>query len=715
MGDSFLEEQEKRRLRYANSGEDTFDDVVEYNDPNFPPSGNPEQDNFDDVVEYNTQDYATDPYADGRVRPDGTSFALNLGRNMLQDGISTTAATQAARLGSWGLTAINPAAGTLAKVASYAVPAIAASGFAEWLTGQFVRPEESTNYDVGANAVSGALTAKLMPPGARTAINSMAGLVADKGSDVASDALKRSAVIDRFKGLGATVPESGLEAISLAERQARGLAKDAPAVLVNRSEAALKRLQDGGFWKRTKSSPTGALQGLEDNLLKTTNELDAELAKIAPGAVNFPSLTEIKDPLVKYINETFLLKEREAALRELDNVLLDYAAAVNTGDISVMNSFKRKLYTRTNYSSEAAVDPTINSLRMAAGDSIKQVVSDGYAQAKGLVPGTASIVDDLNKIDSDLLIVRPLFERYSRLKDNSTLQNAMQGLGDTELGRKLSLATMMGGGIAGGVSPLLSVPATLAAGLYNSQVGKMYRAGGKEFLADGIKSAAPIAGKVGAAAIEALPSVAVKNLIEGTTGSADAQGMPPQESASMAIPDSVKQMLAQQQGQGQVQGPSFLPEVPFANGLPRSTDGWNAQTLQVFLQRRMEGGPDPVAQGMAQKLEGAIHAQDESKAERIIADMAKLYPALFEPGLGVNNKIFHPDDQDEYLRLLKSSARNGRVDAIFLAKQRESFLDPNDSQILPIQEGLVGKIDSQLSQMSRRAPKKGAEAREYAY
>jgi hypothetical protein len=129
----------------------------------------------------------------------------------------------------------------------------------------------------------------------------------------------------------------------------------------------------------------------------------------------------------------------------------------------------------------------------------------------------------------------------------------------------------------------------------------------------------------------------------------------------------------------------------------------------------MQGGPDPVAEGMAQKLEGAIHAQDESKAERIIADMAKLYPALFEPGMGVNNKIFHPDDQDEYLRLLKSSARNGRVDAIFLAKQRESFLDPNDSQILPIQEGLVGKIDSQLSQMSIRAPKKGAEAREYAY
>lgn len=124
---------------------------------------------------------------------------------------------------------------------------------------------------------------------------------------------------------------------------------------------------------------------------------------------------------------------------------------------------------------------------------------------------------------------------------------------------------------------------------------------------------------------------------------------------------------------------------PYQNGLPRRTEAWNDQTVLKFMADTVSKPTAPVAQGMVVKLKETLRAGDKSKAERVLADMAKLFPDVFEPGIGVNDKLFHVDDQQEYMQHLKSAYRNGLLDPSFIARQRAEFADKTSAKVLPVQ------------------------------
>lgn len=133
------------------------------------------------------------------------------------------------------------------------------------------------------------------------------------------------------------------------------------------------------------------------------------------------------------------------------------------------------------------------------------------------------------------------------------------------------------------------------------------------------------------------------------------------------------------------------------NGLPRDTQSFMQDNvaLGAFVDK-IKGTPkEGIGIQLGKKLADAVKAKDSQKTRRIIADMAKLFPEVFEEGLGVDNKLFHPDDQRDYINMLWSAQRKGVVKANFIAKQRDAFLDPNDSKIIPFEPSEKHIVDLQ--------------------
>ena len=157
----------------------------------------------------------------------------------------------------------------------------------------------------------------------------------------------------------------------------------------------------------------------------------------------------------------------------------------------------------------------------------------------------------------------------------------------------------------------------------------------------------------------------------------------------------------------------MAPADPFANGLPRDTNQWNMMAVNRFAKYALGKPPEiaGIAQGLVQKFATALHQEDKGKLQRIIADMAKLFPDAFEPGMGIDNKIFHPDDQGEYLDQLLNGVRKGLVEPSFLARQREAFLNKNDSAIIPIEKHVQQQVMGGLM----NKPPVGNQPRQYPY
>lgn len=120
--------------------------------------------------------------------------------------------------------------------------------------------------------------------------------------------------------------------------------------------------------------------------------------------------------------------------------------------------------------------------------------------------------------------------------------------------------------------------------------------------------------------------------------------------------------------------------------LPRKTELMTSDNMVRFVQGAM-ATPEkaPIAQGLVKKMVEASNVGDMDKVEKIHADMVKLFPEQFESGFGVNGKVFHPDDQAKIMDNLKKLKREGVIDNIQLAKQRNAFADPMDGRILPTQ------------------------------
>lgn len=119
--------------------------------------------------------------------------------------------------------------------------------------------------------------------------------------------------------------------------------------------------------------------------------------------------------------------------------------------------------------------------------------------------------------------------------------------------------------------------------------------------------------------------------------------------------------------------------------LPRNTQDFKQDQVANFLMQTINTPQAPIAQALVQKLQQAVQAQDMDKVERLHADMARVFPDLFEQGTGVNGKVFYPDEQTKIMENLRQLHRQGQVDSIQLAKQRNAFMNPMDSRILPVE------------------------------
>lgn len=217
----------------------------------------------------------------------------------------------------------------------------------------------------------------------------------------------------------------------------------------------------------------------------------------------------------------------------------------------------------------------------------------------------------------------------------------------------------------------------------------------------------------------------------GLTNIGEVLSSPSALAAKTLLQDQTVQDLQAQEPEGLPPGPSQrLPALfpqdlragpgvpenvdPFANGLPRRTDAFDGMALQRFMMATANRPTAAIAQQLTQKFEEAVRSQDRGKQQRLVADMAKLFPDVFEPGLGVDGKLYHPDDQAEYMELLKSAMRDGRISSIFLAKQQNAFGDKSNSSILPIENGIEEQSQGQISRRKNTPPQDG-QPRQYTY
>ncbi len=136
--------------------------------------------------------------------------------------------------------------------------------------------------------------------------------------------------------------------------------------------------------------------------------------------------------------------------------------------------------------------------------------------------------------------------------------------------------------------------------------------------------------------------------------------------------------------------PSIVPSsqaeelFPQSKLLPRDTERLDPDNLSSFLMLTAQTPQAAIAQGLVDKFRKAYQSEDMDTIEKVHSDMTRLFPDLFEPGVGVNGKIFYPDEQAKYMSTLKQLSRMGKVDNIQLAKQQNAFNNPQDSRVLPL-------------------------------
>lgn len=441
-----------------------------------------------------------------------------------------------------------------------------------------------------------------------------------------------------------------------------------------------------------------------------------------------------QEELAKQKNAIINSFSRQKHKAEAEGILDEYVPRIEKArSLEELQALKREVYGATKWEGSPEIEPVTNATMKKLGGAIKSMINAAYEQTVGKslklkegevfgsgaktntrLPGTQQQIakgvpvgapvgenqlQALNDLDSAYLHIAPELEGMIARADRTTLVDKAISPFSSPRGNAAAMGLGTAGYAVAGVPGAVAAPA--AYGVTRTAPIQMGLARAKE--------------KFGHLAPDFpdLTQKAPRNLQTLAAAAAGPFGK------ALAPPPSAD--FFDSTGQGFRKGvavPQMLaPPQPYANGLPRDTDQWTLPTLQHFIQTI---GPDPVKGpigiGMAQKFQEAVRAGDRKKGERIVADMAKLFPQAFEPGRGINGKLFHPDDQKVYMDELETAHRKGLIDSSFLAKQRQSFLDQNDAQILPVEPAVV-KSQSRLPDEHRIPLLRGVanEPREYAY
>lgn len=340
------------------------------------------------------------------------------------------------------------------------------------------------------------------------------------------------------------------------------------------------------------------------------------------------------------------------------------------GSIAALQTEKRAIYKqlsdRAFSRAETAVDPIRDAVEKAVASDLKRTieVATGSPQVKGL--------NDIMGAYADILpVVKKGAAKQIATPATEAARNFMMGKG-----AKMAAAPLVGAGVGAGYEAYQGhspIKGAIAGGLAGMLAKGAMGAGGM----DAMGSAANIISKgpgPGAAGLVRTMSPSIS--------SAQADILPPQQD-------------------------------PFANGLPRDTSQWNMMAVNRFAQYALSKPPEVagIAQGLVQKFADALHQENKGKMQKIVADMAKLFPDAFQPGMGIDNKIFHPDDQSEYMNILMGAMRRGQVSPSFVAQQRDSFLDSNDNSILPVHP----EVAKQIPNLQTNKPPVNGQPRQYGY
>lgn len=142
-----------------------------------------------------------------------------------------------------------------------------------------------------------------------------------------------------------------------------------------------------------------------------------------------------------------------------------------------------------------------------------------------------------------------------------------------------------------------------------------------------------------------------------------------------------------------------LPEAPsYANGIPRDSRLFDNRASMMVMSKVKDRPEKTVVNGLLRKWEQVSKLGDPYKVSRIVADIAKIVPDAFENGQGVDNKLYHKDEQAEYMSMLKYAMQQGDIGSVFMAKQLRAFLNPNDSRILPLEPSIKRSLMLNKSQ-----------------
>ena len=377
---------------------------------------------------------------------------------------------------------------------------------------------------------------------------------------------------------------------------------------------------------------------------------------------------------------------KNALQEELNNIITIQSKNVNT--LRGVIEEKRNLYKEIGGSSYERL-PSLREnysleLKKAVAHDLKvgsEEVFDKYAgDINADLVGQAS---KLNKIQSDLLTLKPDIIRAA----------GSEGTFLDVLNKSIPFHGAMGAVLGTGAGYALTGTPLGAVGgaTLGSALGSIK---GQQALTKGTRFGLQAPGAALSPAVALTQSPAIRAL------AAASQKEAPRPSAPSVPPGEAIRGLRDLKIIPSIQGEAPLPtqglypqENLFAEGLPRDTLRFNDQALASFaLQTTMTPGAS-VAQGLITKFIETKRSGDSKKLERIVSDMARMFPQFFENGMGVNNKLFHKDQQDEYMLELKRAERSGIVDSIFLGKQENSFRDPNDSRILDLSEKAAQFVD----------------------
>lgn len=319
-----------------------------------------------------------------------------------------------------------------------------------------------------------------------------------------------------------------------------------------------------------------------------------------------------------------------------------------------------------------------DSFARAIADDVRRTIEEAV-DGLGLPNQDLGIIKSLNGKIHDREAILPGLARALVQTEGSAASDVLHQFGSTG---KAGSPFVLGGALLGKpkLGAGLATLATLGLGTRAGKVGFSQLFKGADALIPAADS--PLVRGLPSAARSALGG-ATESIPQQNEQAAPLAGKPKPigifSQGATASPNSTATPAATQPSLG-----IFKPNMPFPQGLPRDTSQWSEQAIGQLGADAAQRAEAPVVQGLSMHLLKALRAGDKRKAEKIVYDLSRLVPDLFEPGRGVNNKLWHPEDQATYMAELDSLQRKGGVSSSFLAQQRDSFLDPNDGRILDL-------------------------------